>query len=265
MKYIITLLLCICIMTACKHDHPPVNGNTTKLTAILADSSGVIVSLGYTGDQITSIGKNDPIKIEYTDSNATPYIILLFPPDSVYYAMLFALSPSKLPLRIDMNDFNGGSEEKINFAKFFYKNNTDLLDSVISFEGSYNSYIYKFTYTDQNITQITRAQIVNNTSYPVDTFNFTYSNTPNIFRHTNPLLYIYTYPQTIFNAQPNVVSSFFAETFSASTFTSITINTVGYTWSGYEGTYNMNFILNADGKITDEIINGAVFKKYYYQ
>jgi hypothetical protein len=250
MKSTLAMLLCIFGMIACRKSNASlVAGSGSRLTGIFVDSPGIILNLGYTGDQITSMGRNYATNIEYTDTNATQYVILHFYPDSLDYSITYALTTSKL-----------------------YSQSTDLLDSVIAFPDTpyYGPLIFKFTYTGQNITQVTESQISNSIRYSIDTFNFTYSNTPNVFRYTNSLLYIYTDPISVFHAQPPFVASFFAETFSASTFNSMTISNAGFAWAGYTGTYTMNFTLNAEGRITEEsFLTGSqasfADKKYYYQ
>jgi hypothetical protein len=273
MKSTLAMLLCIFGMIACRKSNASlVAGSGSRLTGIFVDSPGIILNLGYTGDQITSMGRNYATNIEYTDTNATQYVILHFYPDSLDYSITYALTTSKLPLRIDEHSFYGGSTYANNIAKFVYSQSTDLLDSVIAFPDKpyYGPLIFKFTYTGQNITQVTESQISNSIRYSIDTFNFTYSNTPNVFRYTNSLLYIYTDPISVFHAQPPFVASFFAETFSASTFNSMTISNAGFAWAGYTGTYTMNFTLNAEGRITEEsFLTGSqasfADKKYYYQ
>jgi hypothetical protein len=101
----------------------------------------------------------------------------------------------------------------------------------------------------------------------------TYGNTPNVFRHTDSLLYIYSYPASVFELQPELITAFFAETFSTATFNSLTTGGIlGGQWNGeaYSSfSSHMTYTLNADGKVTAEIFdtffNNIAGKRYYYK
>ncbi len=272
MKHILILFISALIISSClKSSGLP--GNGTKLMAISNDSAGAW-QFGYTGNYITSIGPDPSLSppynqwdvqtcsIQYTNLNSFEYVSLSFVEDTLNWTINYTLTPSKLPLRI-AGDIN---------AEFIYLPNTNLLDSVILYSGS-DQLIFNVTYTGQNITEVTESQVLNNQNTVIGTYTYTYTTTPNVFRQTDSLLYIYSYPQTPFDQSP-VIAAFFAETFSASTFDSLCtygpINYTGVITDTISG--KMTYSLNADGKITEESFgnNYANFcelaaKKYYYQ
>src|ERR1035437_5560206 len=277
MKYLFFVFICAIITISCrKGDNLRTSNNGTRLMAVSNDSAGTW-KFGYTDNSITSIARDSNRTIhsfidylQYTTINSVQYVTLTSVQDTFNYSESYTLTSSKLPLSIDAMYTINGVKHTTNVAKFFYQQNTDLLDSVLYHPGS-SLFVFKVIYTGKNITEITENQISNNQSAVINTFNFTYGTTPNVFLNTDSLLYIYTYPHTALFAQPMVIAAFFAETFSASTFDSIT--TSGITnagWNQVTISSRMMYTLNADGKITEEAFNNNIFeflagKKYYYQ
>lgn len=265
-------------MIACrKSNNLSTSNNGSKLTAISSDSAGAW-KFGYTGNFITSLMPDTDLNlygtmanIQYVNTNSIQNVTVNFFPDPSNYTIAYSVTSSKLPLRIEQSYIFNGTEYKSDIADFSYLLNTDLLDSVILNPGGNGPIIFKFTYADQNITGVTERQVSNNENVVIGTFSFTYSATPNIFRNTDSLLYIYTYPQTALRAQSMVVAVFFAETFSASTFNTVT--TSGITngaWNQDSISSKMIYTLNANGKIIEEAFDNKIFeglagKRYFYQ
>jgi len=277
MKYILFIFIIASGMISCrKSNNLSTSNDGSKLTAISSDSAGAW-KFEYTGNLITSLGPDTDLNhygntanIQYINTDSIQYVTVNFFPDPSNYTIRYSLTSSKLPLQIDQSDNVGGTEHKYNIAKFSYLPNTDLLDSVL-FNDYNNLIIFKCTYTGKNITVVTETEVSNNINLVIGTFNFTYSATPNIFRYTDSLIYIYTYPQMALWAQSMVVAAFFAETFSVSTFNSVT--TGGITngaWNQDSISSKMTYTLNADGKVTEEAFDNEIFedlagKRYYYQ
>ena len=254
------ILWCIAATAIACHKSPP----PSKLVSISSDSTGAW-DYTYTGDQITGITA-DPAsnphypgyaQVRYTDSAGQRYVNVLDFGDSVSY--LYALNKEGMPTQISVASEIPGYACVLGI--FIYQPGTDLLDSVIYCpDGSYQ-YTFKIAYTGQNITGITERYISSSQSFIFNTYNFTYNNTANVFRKTDPLLYIYTYPSSALGAQPMVVAAFFAETFSANTVDSINLYSTNFD-SGRPGAYStgVTCMTNADGKISAEVFSEFVFE-----
>lgn len=257
----------------------------SKLIAMSNDSLGGW-DLMYTGNSVSRIQPDSGLvpygdyssalinffdSIQYLNTDSFQYVSVYMSSDTFHSAMTYTLTPSKLPLSIDYSYSVGGIEMKVNGAKFFYHLNSDILDSVI-IDDNNGPIIFAFTYNNQNITEVKESQVYDNQKMELETYDFTYGTTPNVFRQTDSLLYIYSYPQTAFYAQPMVIAAFFAETFSAATFNSVTATGIlNEAWGSDAAiSSNMNYSLNEDGKITEESFNSYLFEglagiKYYYQ
>lgn len=278
MKYFSIILIFIVGIISCRKNNfsSRTKNVESKLNAIYSDSAGAW-KFGYTNELITSLSPDTEIaqygntaNIQYVQADPIQYVKLNFTADPTSFFLRFLLTPSKLPLQIDQGYFAGGTEHSAEFAKFIYVKNTNLLDSVIVKVYSGLSIIFKIIYTNQNIINITETSIYDGQRLATGTFNFSYIGVPNIFRHTDSLLYIYSYPQTVFYAQPMVIPAFFAETFSVSTFNSISISSIpGNLWGQDPVISKMTYVLNEDEKITEENFSNEIFedlagKKYYY-
>jgi|GEM_PF-2323237 len=284
MKYKLLIFISVSTVIACrKSNNLDASDNGSKLIAISNDSAGEW-RFGYTGNFITGIIEDTTpyrdgrktANIQYTNTGSIQIVTIIFPDSSSY---IYSLSYSKLPLRIDQSNYIDGIEHNSNFMDFSYFPSTDLLDSVIVngvtlplLNGVSNGHIiFKFIYTGQNITNITESIAdSNNQNVVLSTSDFTYSATPNIFRHTDSLLYIYTYPQIPSWGQPQDIAVFFAETFSASTFNSVTTSDVNNGIGDLISiSSKMVYSLNANGRIIQEAFDsgfeGIVGKRYYYQ
>lgn len=277
MKYIIVIFIGCFTMIACRKSSilsSSFVGDKSKLIGLSNDSMGKR-DLIYTGNSVTGIknyysNSNSIYPIQYVNTDSFQYVKVIMSSDTFHSVMTYTLTPSKLPLSIDHSYIVDGIEKKSNYARFFYHLKSDILDSVL-IPANNGIIIFTFTYNNQNITKIKESQVNNNQKMEVETYNFTYGITSNIFRQTDSLLYIYTYPESVFFAQPMVIAAFFAEAFSAATFNSVT--TTGILCLGWNSliiSSNMNYSLNGDGKIAQESFNNNIFeglagKKYYYQ
>ena len=264
------------------------NEGKSKLIAMSNDSLGGW-DLIYTGNSVTGIKADSALvqygnysefldtsllySFQYINTGSSQFVAVNLSPYNPLYqsVMTYTLTPSKLPLSIDYSYSVGGIEKKSNGARFFYHLNSDILDSVI-ISANNGLIIFTFTYDNQNISKLTESHVYNDQKMELETYDFTYGATPNIFRQTDSLLYIYKYPVTAFYAQPMVIAAFFAETFSAATFNSVTATGIlNEAWgSGAAISSNMNYSLNADGKIAEESFNNSIFEglagiKYYYK
>jgi hypothetical protein len=167
----------------------------------------------------------------------------------------YFLSSANLPLRITRT-YNGGD---ISEMAFFYKNGSTILDSAVSVRS--RQYIikneYTFTYDGENIKEMKNLNFYFDGRTSIDTFSYTYRNTPNVFRSTDPLLYIYINPQA--DERFHNQLSYFPKIFSASTFAS---------FSDRDGLVRkesiMNYTTDAKGRITKEWYTGFGHPYEYY-
>lgn len=284
MKNLPVIFICLLGISACrKNDSPFQQNNGTRLKSIVRDSAGTL-DFAYSNNLIASVKHTFPEQdaistykgstsiVQYSNTDSNQLVSLGFFTNSTEYSISYMLTSAKLPLRIFSTYTENRIAHQIYLARFFYFPNTDILDSVIlNSADSSKSIIYKFNYAGQNITRITEWQISSFQNLQVATFDFTYDTTANIFRKTDPLLYIYSYPFTAFASQPMVIAAFFAETFSRSTFNSVT--TSGITSGGWQQTSlssKMTFHLNSNGKVIAETFSNSIFedlagKKYLYK
>lgn len=293
MKYIPVIFICLLGIAACrKSNHTSAENNGIILKSIISDSAGTLNFgynlIGFGNNLITSMNQSfltqqgsastidgSTSVVQYTNIDSNQLVTVGFFTNSTAYSINYLLTWSKLPLKIFNTYTEDGIMHSSELANFIYFPNTDILDSVI-YNRRYSAdtserIIFKFNYSGQNITQITASQISSTQTLVIGTFDFTYSLTANVFRQTDPLLYIYSYPYSVFHAQPMVIASFFAETFSLSTFNSITISgIISGAWPQNSLSSKMDFHLNSNGKVTAEIFSNNIFeslagKKYLYE
>jgi len=255
MKHFPVIFICLLGITACrKGNNSSPENNGTKLTSIVRDSAGTF-DFAYSNNLITSVKLSlpnanpptsiyDTLMVEYSNTDSNQLVTVGYSSNLAEDSISYILTASKLPSRVFYTD----SGIVRDYVRFIYFANTDILDSVI-LNSTYNSesIVFRFNYAGQNISRITEWQISSPQNLQVAAFDFTYDTTANIFRQTDPLLYIYSYPFTPFATQPMVIAAFFAETFSGSTFNSVT--TSGITsgaWNENSINSKMTYHLNAN-------------------
>lgn len=279
MKYLPVIFICLSAILGCrKSNDSSRENNGTRLTSISSDSAGMF-NFSYSDNVISGMkfrfsGNNiSTSTIEYTNTDSGQLVSVGSFGNLSQYSIHYLLTASKLPLRIFHTHTENGISNQSDLAKFIYQPQADLLDSVIT-KSPYDTVekiVYKFNYEGGNIKQITASQISATKNLQIATFDYTYETKPNIFRHSDSLLYIFSYPHSVFHAQPMVIAAFFAETFSASTFNCVT--TSGITSNGWiESSLKSKMIyhLNSHGKVTAETFSSNVFeggagKEYLYE
>jgi hypothetical protein len=256
----LVLILSITLLCCRKSDS---SDTVQKLIRIESDSAGAW-NLGYTNNQITSLHPtpgsllNGADNIQYINTDSCEYITI--------NQVKFAINHSKLPIKI-YRDNNI-------FINFFYRTGTNMLDSVIWYNpnnlANDAKKIFRFTYSGQNIVNINAYYFANSTYSTIrENYTFSYGNASNIFRTSDSLLHVFSYPSS-FGELPTDAGLYFAETFSESTFNKMTIdidsNDPQFGYQVHE-TFNMSYNLNNQGKITAENFdNGPISRKrYFYQ
>ncbi|MGN6531983.1 MAG: hypothetical protein ACTHK0_09545 [Ginsengibacter sp.] len=281
MKYIPLAFICLLATGACYKSNGLSGANDgDKLISIVSDSAGIL-HFGYRNHVITTLKQHmndvdqDSGIINYTKTDSNEIVSIGFPQGN--YTINYKLKSSKLPLLIYYTNPDTTYVHSPYMAEFFYIPGSDILDSVVY--HYFYPVVFKFTYSGQNISRITEWKELPAEKLQIGTFDFTYDSTPNIFRQTDPLLYIYSYPASAFS-QTMVMATFFAETFSGSTFNSVaTSGITSNPWSQSPVTYTMTpnlitstmtYSLNSHGKVTEEAFSNHIFevlvgKKYVYE
>lgn len=192
-------------------------------------------------------------------------------PETNQQGIIYVLNQYKLPVNIyycdspySLNFMNYTS----NLASFYYVNDSPLLDSANAYFGnSLNAILsFKMVYTGANITFIHQTYSDNGSIDDDGYIYLGYSNNPNVFRSTDSLIYIYTYPYTTLSNQPPEMACYFAETFSGSTWNSIQLS--GPLNGAYypDTTSTVSCTLNGSGKILSEQFSNpflSVGNKFY--
>ncbi|MGI8950777.1 MAG: hypothetical protein ACR2FN_04230 [Chitinophagaceae bacterium] len=262
MKQILILLFFICVVLSCRKNidtfTPNVDGDTTKLISITNDS--INFSYSYTNNRMTDIYIhyiNSPDSNHYAHLDYSDNYIKVSDLQGLNYTEYF-LTDLKLPLKIVKYSDYSINPETINF---FYKPGTNLLDSVNDIHAQNTYAHYELNYDGENIIEI--KQFINSLE---SDFSYSYdTSTPNIFRQTDSLLYVYTNPFGGVGGGGIVGSDFFGyfpKLFSASTFKTVTYRVA-------EGAPNLtdtlNYTLNNKGKISSEGYNSNLVINYFYQ
>jgi len=101
----------------------------------------------------------------------------------------YYMKNASLPLRIEKYIASGGSEQLIQRVNFYYRNNSDVPDSVVLDGTTHFRFVPVF-----NNGNITDYYVSTNNGPEVLSGNFLYYPLENVFRATNPLLFIYSSP-----------------------------------------------------------------------
>jgi hypothetical protein len=220
----------------------------SNLIRIEGDSIG-IWNFIYTDNKISDLYAKRPFvsdsvfhyaTFEYPEHNT----LKAFASNKTSYVEYY-LNDSGLPLRIVRQDVESNSE-----MKFSYNQETNLLDSVVdqyNWHTSHDYTKYTFQYENSNIVKLIRKIKYSDQQFYIDTFSYTYDESPNAFQKANPLLYIFSNPfaeMTTFNMIP-----YFPEIFSANTITSYTIPLNGVWFQDKPRTVIITHTATADGKI----------------
>jgi hypothetical protein len=263
MKTFLTLLCFVFFLFSCEKNNiitQPVN--TSKLMSITSadpnDDSSANYFFYYAGNRVTDIywksrSTNDSFHLAHFDYVDDNYIKVTMPTDELLYTEYY-LNNFKLPVTIIKH--SGSLEpETLNFS---YKQGTNLLDSVNDSRiAGYYSMHYAFNYQEDNISDILITQPFSGGSGNYS-LHYTYDlSTPNIFKHTDSLLFIYTDPFASQISTTYIPHNFFANLFSASTF-----ETISFIGDPFNYSDTLNYTLDIDDKISSLGYNG--YSRFIY-
>jgi hypothetical protein len=194
--------------------------NNNEVTALLIDS------IGWWG--------------HYTDTADSPIASYTYGFNYIKATMPWGFTEyyfnkNGFPLNIFINEHIGGVPQLLYETHFYYKVNSDLLDSAVvktNLPLGVSREVYIPQYTNNNITAYTQTMIYPGSSYTT-TYSFNYNNTPNVFRAGSPYLFVFT----------GLDPYFLPRIFSEKTLSSIT---------AYGMTQNIGLQTNADGKLVYE-------------
>ncbi|HYK45065.1 MAG TPA: hypothetical protein VEV83_07850, partial [Parafilimonas sp.] len=231
------------------HDRSP--AVTTRLISITGDSADFLFA--YENDTITDVLARHDDGQQSIDTTYSPYAHIRYesnnyikatsPADSFYYTEYF-LNADHLPSQIIMHFDKWGNKDVVDF---FYNPSTNLLDSVhdtndgVHFTRAYMEYDgYDITRIKTTFPYFT-GLIENNSEYDYD------KTTPNVFKTTGSLFYIYQIPFGTYNFINSWVvyhQELIVKMFSHSTFNNMRYSNAGYDWQD-----TMHYTLNTEGKL----------------
>jgi hypothetical protein len=173
-------------------------------------------------------------------------------PFSSFYE--YFLNNSKLPIRI-IQHYHQSNKGELNF---FYKSGTIILDSAVwTVAWAPFKVKYSFTYSGGNINEISIDNFNADGTVSKTNFSYTYYTTPNIFRSTDSLLYIFINPQADLNFHNQLF--YFSKIFSAATFK---------TYSYFDGIKlnrgTLYYTTNSVGKVSKEWYDGYGYGYDYF-
>jgi hypothetical protein len=242
--YLLLFIISPVVFLACKKE----NGSASVLRSY-TDSMGLF-NFTYTNNMATTIFTSNWKKYISFQHKENYIKAIGIDMETEYF-----LNSFKLPVRI-VYSYDGSNTHEVNY---YYKAGTKILDSVVSNVG-YAGTIkdkYTFAYNGENIEKVIVTSYYSYTSAVSQSFlSYTYSSAPNVFRNSDPLLFIYTNPLGLFNYHSLLF--YFPKTFSASTFATCS-------YPDYTGTkmVKLNYSTNSDGKIVKEWYEGFAHPHEY--
>jgi len=171
----------------------------------------------------------------------------------------YYLNASAFPVHILRNETGGDGTVYRSEVLFFYKPLTNLPDSAIdrTLEPTTQTTTYVFGYEGKNITSIIRKASLDFERF-TDTTSYHYSSLPNVFRSSDPLMYIYANLYADLYGGPNAFL-YFPKLFSESTLDTFSQFTGGGNFSS-----RLNIELSIDHKIIKDM-DAWFVRKYFYQ
>ena len=258
MKQSLHFLLGIVVLTSCTknadHSHDRSSASTTRIISITGDSADFLFA--YENDTITDVLARHNDGWQWIDTNYSPYARIMYegnnyiratsPVDSFYYTEYF-LNDDHLPLQIIMHFDKWESKDIVDF---FYNSSTNLLDSVHDTNDGIHFTRAYMEYDGDDITRIKTTfpyfdtgLIEHNSEYEYD------KTTPNVFKTTGSLFYIYQIPFGTYNFINSWVvyhDELIVKMFSHSTFNNMRGS---YSNANYDWQDAMHYTLNSDGKL----------------
>jgi len=101
----------------------------------------------------------------------------------------YTMKNASLPLEIKKYKLLNGKDSLVSSIHFYYKNGSDFLDSAVLHAASHYNFIPQYSGTN-----ITDYYVCTEYGPPVLSGSFLYYPITNVFRSTNPLLFIYSNP-----------------------------------------------------------------------
>ena len=224
-----------------------------------------LLSFIYEGDKITHANfsfSNSPLKSDYANFEYSGDTDIKVSSPTSDVRTEFFINDSKLPVRMTRHETGTDGTKYNSKADFFYKPGTNVLDSVNGYYlNTSTRYIhFTFEYDGGNISKTIR-----NEGLLIDTFTYAYDVTPNLFRNSNPLLYVYSdplgqlSPVYYYDYPFYTMVFFFPKVFSGST-----LNTFSYTSWGRIIHGKLSYTLSNDNKVSKEWY-GGYGKEYLYK
>lgn len=175
-------------------------------------------SLKYDGNQVSAIhvdsGPNAPFIIaQYQYSNN--YIRASLHASTGYDYVEYFMRKNVLPLSIVKHKFVNGKDSVISRTDFYYKGSQDVIDSVVLKNSTKLCFIP--VYSGGNITDYYLSQ---DNKQPIIAGSFLYYPIVNVFKTTNPLLFVYSSPVFEFETflMPRIFSSQTMKKFNGGSF-----------------------------------------------
>ncbi len=208
------LLACLlCLLYSCEKEQ-----SSVSQLASFSDNDNKY-SVTYNGKYINQIKVDSGAGAPYIIANysyGNNFIRADLHASTGYTHIDYQMKNASLPLSIKKYKLYNGKDSLVSSVEFYYKNGSDFLDSAVFDATSHYNFIPVYSGTN-----ITDYYVCTEYGPPVLSGSFLYYPITNVFRSTNPLLFIYSSPVFQFEAflLPRLFSGSTLKKFNGGSFT----------------------------------------------
>jgi hypothetical protein len=205
--------LVLCLIFSCEKEQ----SGMSQLVAFSDNSNKY--SITYAGNFISQIKVDSGAGAPYIIANysyGNNFIRADLHSNTGYSHIDYAMKNASLPLSIKKYKLYNGKDSLVSSVNFYYREGSDFIDSVVLDANTHYNFIPQYSGTN-----ITDYYVCTEYGPPVLSGSFLYYPITNVFRSTNPLLFIYSSPVFQFEAflLPRLFSGSTLKKFNGGTFT----------------------------------------------